>query len=77
MDKETERIKREIFGKPREDNTSQQHGSPSVGTEGEINPELLRMFPPERIERIKKKELRKYKNAQDKKWRNYLDSVSK
>ena len=39
--------------------------------------ELARMFPKERIEEIKRKELRRYKAAQDKKWENWLEAVSK
>ena len=39
--------------------------------------ELARQFPPERIEQIKKKELRRYKLAQDKKWQNWLENVSR
>ena len=38
---------------------------------------LAQVFPPERIEKIKKRELARFKNAQDKKWRNWLESVSK
>lgn len=76
MNERTKRIKREIFGKPKNVTQGQPNVSGEV-TEPEINPELLRMFPPERLERIKKKELRKYKAAQGKKWRNYMESVSK
>jgi len=39
--------------------------------------EVARMFPEERIERIKKKELRRFKEAQGKKWRNWLEGVSR
>ena len=39
--------------------------------------ELVSMFPSERIEQIKKRELRHYKAAQDKKWENWLEGVSK
>ena len=76
MDKETERIKREIFSKPKEV-TQEQPGIPTGTEHQEINPELLKMFPPERLERIKRKELRKYAAAQDKKWKKYLESVNK
>ena len=34
------------------------------------------LFPPERIEQIKRKELRRFKQAQGKKWRKWLDAVS-
>jgi len=37
---------------------------------------LEKMFEPERIEQIKKRELSHYKLAQEKKWRNWLDAVS-
>jgi hypothetical protein len=47
------------------------------GPEGKHEAELAKMFPPERIEQIKKKELRRYKVAQDKKWRNWLEAVSR
>jgi hypothetical protein len=45
--------------------------------ESAISPKLKEMFPPERMERIKKQELRRYKLAQKKKWDNWLESVSK
>jgi hypothetical protein len=37
---------------------------------------LSDLFPPERIKRIKRRELNRYKEAQDKKWRNWLKKVS-
>lgn len=37
--------------------------------------DLAKMFPPDRIEQIKKKELRKFKQAQDKKWENWFEGV--
>ena len=39
--------------------------------------ELADMLPAERIEEIKKRELKGFKEAQDKKWRNWLESVSR
>lgn len=39
--------------------------------------ELERLFPTDRIERIKKKELRRYQLAQDKKWENWIEALSK
>jgi hypothetical protein len=39
--------------------------------------ELDRMFPAARIERIKKKELRRFRETQDKKWQNWLEGVSR
>ncbi len=76
MDEEAKRIKREIFSRPKKVIQKQSNTSSEV-MEPVISPGLLKMFPKERLERIKKKELRKYKAAQDKKWRNYLGSVSK
>lgn len=38
---------------------------------------LGEMFPSDRIEEIKKRELRRFEEAQDKKWKNWLESVSK
>jgi len=38
---------------------------------------LTERFPAKRIKEIKRKELRRYKAAQDKKWENWLDKVSK
>jgi hypothetical protein len=34
-------------------------------------------FPPEKIAEIKKRELKRFKAAQDKKWRNWTESVSR
>ena len=39
--------------------------------------DLAGLFPPERIEEIKKRELKRFKEAQDRKWRNWLESVSR
>ena len=36
---------------------------------------LSALFPPEKIEAIKKEELRRFRMAQDKKWRNWLKAV--
>lgn len=71
MDKERERIKREIFGKPKEVVQEQPD------TSNEINPGLLRMFPPERLKKIMEREARRYKQALEKKWNNWLKAVSK
>jgi hypothetical protein len=38
---------------------------------------LAEVFPPERIAEIKRRELRQFKEAQDKKWRNWIESVSR
>ena len=39
-------------------------------------PAFDEMFPPERIERIKKKELRRFQEAQDRKWENWKKAVA-
>ena len=39
--------------------------------------DLAEMFPPEKIETIKKRERRRFRETQDKKWRNWLNSVSR
>lgn len=65
-DIEREELRLKLFG-PKE---PEQSNIPGVSLA------LLQMFPPSRLARIKKKELRKYKAAQDKKWRNYLQRVS-
>ena len=71
MDEKTKRIKREIFGKPKEVEQEQPN------TSDEINPGLLKMFPQKRIERIMKKEARRYKAALEKKWRKWMEAVSR
>lgn len=38
---------------------------------------LAEMFPPEKIEKIKRRERRRFREAQDKKWANWLTSMSK
>lgn len=76
MDENVKRIRREIFGKAGKGVVQEQRNVPNESSP-DINPELLKMFPPERVAKIKAKELQKYKAAQDKKWRNYLESVSK
>ena len=43
---------------------------------GEPRSRFDEMFAPERIEAIKKKELRRFKEAQDKKWENWRKSVA-
>lgn len=81
MDNERERIRREIFDKPKEVIQEQ----PSIPVEGsrdieigpEVNPELLKMFPPKRLARIMKRELRRYGQAQKKKWSRWFEAVSK
>lgn len=75
MDKEIERIKREIFGKPKE--VQEQPNAPNEVENPNINPELLKMFPPKRLAMIMKRELRRYQQAQKKKWDHWFESVSK
>lgn len=69
-----DKIKREVFTDKETKENSQ--GNTSIDNP-EINPELLKMFPPERMEKIKRRELRRYKQAQEKKWKNWMESVSK
>lgn len=68
---EKERLRHEIFDRP------VKQGGSNTSIASSISPDLLRLFPPARLERIKRKELRKFEAAQDKKWRNYLEAVSK
>lgn len=71
MNEGAKRIKREIFGKPKEVKQEQPD------TSNEINPGLLKMFPPKRLAGIMAKELRKYKAAQEKKWVRWFKAVSR
>lgn len=73
MNKERERIRKEIFDRPKEE----IRRPPDGGEDSDINPKLLKMFPPERLERIMRKELRKYGMALKKKWDNWFKAVSK
>jgi len=47
------------------------------GSEKKREVELAGIFPPERLHRIKARELRRYRAAQDEKWQRWLESVSK
>ncbi len=47
-----------------------------VTLEPGVNPKLKELFPQERIAGIKRKELRRYKLAQEKKWANWMERVS-
>ncbi len=47
------------------------------GSEKKHEVELAKMFPPERIQAIKRKELQKYRASQDEKWRRWFESVSR
>lgn len=49
----------------------------SNSSEDGINPELAKLFPPERIKRIQRKELKAYARASEKKWKHYLESMSR
>jgi len=51
----------------------QERGNTS---EANINPGLLKLFPPERIKRLQRKEIKAYAKAQDKKWNNFLKRMS-
>lgn len=81
MDEERERIKREIFGKPKEVAQEQPDvpGKDSVGIEigPEVSPRLLSMFPPKRLKRIMTKELRRFQEKQKLKWSRWFRAVSK
>ena len=48
----------------------------AVTLESYVNPKLKELFPLERIAEIKRKELRRYKLAQEKKWDNWMEKVS-
>jgi hypothetical protein len=39
--------------------------------------DLAEMFPPKKIEAIKRRERRRFRETQDKKWANWLNSVSR
>jgi len=68
-DYEREKLRQEIFGNNK---VEQEQGSnPSV------NPGLLKLFPSARLERIKRRELRRFKQRQDVKWSHWLEAVSK
>lgn len=75
MDKERERIRKEIFDKP--GGVASEQSNIANGDNPEINPGLLRLFPPKRLARIMEKEARKYKQALKKKWSRWLESMSK
>jgi len=47
------------------------------GSSGSSDNTLAEAFPPERIAEIKKRELSRFKESQDRKWRRWLDSVSR
>ena len=51
---------------------------PMVTASGDaVEAKLLALFPKGRIEAIKRRELRGYRRKQDKKWRNWLEAVSR
>ena len=54
-------------------------GEPDISREDnpEIDPKLLAMFPPKRLAGIMKRELRRYQQAQTKKWKKWLEAVSR
>ncbi len=48
-----------------------------AATEEAVSPELAKAFPRPRIEAIKRKELRCFQEAQDKKWRRWMEAMSR
>ena len=48
----------------------------SPGAISPTKPAFDEMFPPERIKAIKRKELRRFREAQDKKWENWRKAVA-
>lgn len=77
MDKERERIRKRVFDRPKEVAQEPPQGVSNIEANPEINPKLLAMFPSGRIEKLMEKEARRYKASLEKKWRNYLESVSR
>jgi len=77
MDEEREKIRRKIYGKPKGVVHESPQGVDSIEVNFEVNPRLLRMFPPGRIKKLMEKEARRYKAALEKKWRNYLAAVNR
>lgn len=65
-DIDREKLRQKIFG-PKE---QEQGNIPGV------SPALLRLFPPSRLERIKRRALRKYKAKQDIQYKRWLQRVS-
>lgn len=43
----------------------------------EVNPELAKQFPPERLAKLKKRELRRFIERQGVKWQRWLESMSR
>lgn len=77
MNRERERVRRKIYGKPEGKAQKSPQEVDNTNVNSEVNPRLLRMFPPERIKRIMEKEARRYKASLEKKWSNWFSSVSK
>jgi len=67
-DVDREELRQKIFGTKEQVSTEV---SPS------INPDLLKLFPPSKIEHIKRKALRRYAARQDIQWQHFLESMSK
>ncbi len=65
-----------VPSKPRSNVPSVQKPAPA-DTELEANPNLTQMFPPERLEAIKRKALRRYQAKQDAQWQHWLDNISR
>ena len=66
-DREREDLRQKIFGSKEQANTSNASS---------VNPDLLKLFPPSRLERIKRKALRKYAAKQDAQYQKWLEAVS-
>ena len=61
----------------RRDNSTNQTSAHLSTFETVVNHGLRERFPPERIAQIQKKELRRYQQAQKKKWDNWMEAVSR
>lgn len=68
-DTEREELRRRLF-------PPKQQESNNTATASFISPALLKLFPPERIARIKAKALRKYAAKQDAQYERWLQRVS-
>lgn len=77
MNKEREKIRKEIFDKPKDVAQGQSSTPSDIEDNPEINSELLKRFPPERLKKIMAKEARRYQLALKKKWSRWFESVSK
>ncbi len=74
---EIRKKRNEIFGNKDKPQEQLEENNPVVEDNSGIDPELLAMFPPKRLAKIMKKELRRYREAQKKKWARWFQAVSK